>query len=487
MGQTPKAVGMAATATWRALRHPLLVLIMVMLAAILVAAGSLLAQLPGQLRDEPTTASRWLLNASSAHGMWGNLWLGLGLFDILHSPLTALLGILLALALSAHLAAQIASIVQMRSAQRAMTHAVAQIGTPVSIANGPRLVRSRFAVTALPAEVGDLVQIHLAQRFGTIEQSVGEILDTESFDKSQGGSDATSPDGADNESPACDQRFLALTGQNLLWLRLLLPIGLMLALGAVWVAVAFGWHVTTPPLAPNDTFRAVNQNLELVYQVPAAGQGDTAATLIVRNGTGSEAFSVLRAQRIRVGSTLVNIQPQYPGVLVQMEDGAAKLARPGGTERISQVGVVIPTRGSEESVLLPDYGAGLRIVQRGTEDDAMLLELYRSNAVEPVFRAELTRSGRVTIPLDDTQTAIVVNNMPGLQVDVSYQPGLWLAWVGLGLALVGLLGALRRVGFVVVQLAPWPTQRTLAVIQSNLPREQARLMARLAPLTGERY
>lgn len=487
--QTPRIAATVTKGLWRGLHHPLLALILVLLAALLALAANLLPQLPGQLRDEPATAARWLLSASSEQGMWGSFWLGLGLFDILHSPFIALLGILLSLALSAHLAAQLAAIAQVRAAARAWDKQAGPLGDPLPLPATTGLRRSRLAVPAPPAQTAQQVHEVLAQRFASVDALTLPRPGESSAEGAEGSAEADNPNPGDvreadaQTGAAQEQRYLATTGQLSLWLRLLLPLGLLLALAAVWSAIAFGWQVTTPPLAPGETFRAVNQNLVLAYQAPEPGQGEAAAALVVRVGEHSAAFSTARSQRARVGSTSVTIQPQYPGVLVQMDDGAAELARPGSTESVAQAGIVIPARGGEESVLLPGYGAGLRIVQRGAEHSAFILELYRSSDVEPVFRAELTPSGRVTIPLDDGAAAIVVTNMPGLKVDVRHAPGIWLAWVGLGIALVGLFAALRRAGFALVQLAPWPVSRTLVVIQSNLPREHARLVAHLSEIT----
>ena len=72
---------------WRWLCSPWLLFLGGGVGLTLALATRALPQLPGQLLDEPATAARWMQDMSANYGVWGNLWLALGLFDVLHSPL----------------------------------------------------------------------------------------------------------------------------------------------------------------------------------------------------------------------------------------------------------------------------------------------------------------------------------------------------------------------------------------------------------------
>ena len=133
-------------------------------------------------------------------------------------------------------------------------------------------------------------------------------------------------------------------------------------------------------------------------------------------------------------------------------------------------------------MLLPEQAAGLRIVQRGNSN-VFVLELYRSDAVLPDYLAELTQGGRLTIPLDQGGTELIVSTLPGLQVNVRYLPGLWLVWCGILLAIIGTLAFMRQAGFVVAQIAPWPMERSLIVLQSDHSQTIDELRTALAALT----
>jgi hypothetical protein len=78
-----------------------------------------------------------------------------------------------------------------------------------------------------------------------------------------------------------------------------------------------------------------------------------------------------------------------------------------------------------------------------------------------------------------SQANLRIRFLPGLHVRVRYLPGDWLLWGGLVLALAGAVGYLRRPFFALVQLAPWPGERSVLVVQSSSPEPLAELERRM--------
>ena len=60
---------------------------------------------------------------------------------------------------------------------------------------------------------------------------------------------------------------------------------------------------------------------------------------------------------------------------------------------------------------------------------------------------------------------------PGIIIEAQFLPGVWLMLVALGLILIGATGYLRRTSYLLLQLAPWPMERTITVAQSDSRNE----------------
>lgn len=65
--------------------------------------------------------------------------------------------------------------------------------------------------------------------------------------------------------------------------------------------------------------------------------------------------------------------------------------------------------------------------------------------------------------------------MSSMAAAVHYQPAIWLLWVALVLVVAGAVGYCYRPAFLLLQLAPWPTARTVVVAQSDGAAEIERL------------
>jgi len=172
--------------------------------------------------------------------------------------------------------------------------------------------------------------------------------------------------------------------------------------------------------------------------------------------------------RKNVGPATIQVRSAYPAVWIATSDGSDRLALPDQSKLHSHIGLVFATPGSEESVLMPEQGVGMRIVQRSGSDN-FVLEVYRSDAIQPIYRAELTTGGQLSVPFAPGEIGFTVSTLPGLQVDVRHLPGLWLVPVGILLALIGVVAFLRPSTFVTIQVAPWTLDQTVVILQSDHP------------------
>jgi hypothetical protein len=469
---------------WRWLRRPWLAITAGVIGVLLALAAWQLPQLPGQLVDEQAAASTWLLNTSTGYGLWGNAFLALGLFHVLRSPLIYLLLALLVPTLATQLADQLGALRQQHALHNAMVKEVTDApGTAIALPTTRHLFRWRGIVPSSITNAAASLEAQLRATFTNVTRSEAalEKILPESINESS--LDEADPD----HSPLHEIRMLGTRRERMNYVRPLLMIGLLISVTGAWISLAFGWQTTAPPLAPGATFRSANRSLLLHYAVPSTGTGDTGAanpTLeAVLQGSRIE-LVVDQAVRQPLGAATLRARPAFPGIWIATADGSEQLMLPGDNNLRGYVGMVFATPGSEESVLLPDQAAGLRIVQR-SGSDGFILELYRSDADQPVYRAELTPGGQLTVPLAPDELELLVSSLPGLQVDVRRLPGLWLVPLGILLALIGAVAYTRASAFALVQVAPWQAQHGVVNIQSDDPAILARLRSHVETIAGE--
>jgi hypothetical protein len=464
----------AGAGLWHWLRRPWLAIMAGCLGVILSIAVWQLPQLPGQLVDEQAAAANWLLNASTQYGIWGNLLLTLGLFDVLRSPLLYLLLALLIPTLAAQFADQLGAFRQQRGLQSFdLTSVLAQPGDAIPISTARPLFRWRGMISASPDAVITALEAKIQHDFHAVSRA--QVVPSPLPD----------PAGDSTEfalTPTNEIRLVGLRSPFLQYLRPLLMVGLLISVIGAWIALAFGWQVTSPPLAPESSFRSANRNLILHYSVPAT---DTLNSTLEASLQGEQVIlPTNQARQQQLGPATILVRPAYAALWLAIQDGSARLTLPGESQFYSQLGLVFPTPGSEESVLIPDQGTGMRIVQP-TDNNGFIIELYRSDAVEPIYRAELTPGGRLTIPFAPGDTELVISTLPGLQVDIRHLPGLWLVPLGILLAVIGAFAFVPTSSFVAVQIAAWASGYSLVVAQSDHPNLVADLRATLAIFVPE--
>ncbi|MFZ1756632.1 MAG: hypothetical protein WAU10_22970 [Caldilineaceae bacterium] len=442
---------------WETLRHPLLLVAAALFLLLLVLIGVALPQLPGQFADDPAGATRWLLSIRNEYGSLGTLLNGLGLFDLIHSPLIrgglAVLGLLLFV----HLGEQMADIHRSRRLPGLLGAATDGPGEPLPVPGGGLVFRSCSGLAQPFARMSDAIGGRLGDRFDASPSVLVRRTQTDG-----------------------ELRWLVQGHTWAYYLRPLLLAGILLALAVLWGGTNFGWEVTPPPLAPGSEFRFPRQGLHLRYSVLGEG-GSQNAALQVELGDATQLLAVGRTQTARLNNTTIHMQPTVPGIFLE-SDRPGTLLLPGDNGTTDRIGFVFPAPGSEESVLIPDADMGLRLV-RLAEEGRFLVETITGTS-GAVTRSEISQNESWAIPLIQGEQAgqevtIRLRFLPGLTVGIRYLPGDGLLWAALVLALIGGVGYVRCPFFALVQLGVWPGDRSVLVVQSSSPEPLTELEGRI--------
>jgi hypothetical protein len=445
---------------WRWLNQPWLLWVSGGVVLAMIVASRLLPQLPGQLNDEPATAARWLLAASAEYGSLGALLAGLGLFNVLHSPLLRVLLAIVGLILLIHLAEQTGIALGIRSVQTALNKPSGSNGEPLPLASYFPIYRRRLVHGELPPEVSEALREYLARCCDRVDRAIPQIAPQQ----------ANHEDGNDGPPTLLqEERVLALRHIRAAILRPLLSLGLLVLLIAAWLMATFGWQVTSPVLAPGESFHSPAHDLQFTYQPTSGSHAQaTVATPVVQIKVGGETTTqaVAKIAHARLGAVNVRVEPGPPALLAATSSGEEVLARPGQSRTAAAVGLIFPTPGSEDSVLLPALSIGLRIV-RQSDGPGFLVEFYRGDGVQPIQRVDIQRAGLQQVEIPGSALVLQITPLPGLQIEARRLPGTWLVWPALILVVAGLFGVWRRPVFALAQIALWPDHRALVILQSN--------------------
>ena len=449
---------------WGILRRPLLLISVAGFLLLLVLVGLALPQLPGQYADDPAGATRWLLTTRNEYPTLGALLNGLGLFDLIHSPLIraglALLGLLLLI----HLGEQLADIQRSRRLPALLAAPKDATGEPLPIPGSGDIFRSRSGLDATFAQMSGAISRRLGNRFDANPSVLVRRAQVSG--------------GPENEEG--EMRWLVQGHAWAYYVRPLLLVGILLALAVLWAGVNFGWEVSPAPLPPGGDFRFPQRGLHLRYAV-IGEQGNQTGALQVELGDATQLLAVGRSQTARLNNTNIRMQSDVPGIYVE-SDRPGTLLLPGQSGTTDRIGFVFPAPGSEESVLIPDGDVALRLV-RLVEEGQFLVETIAGDS-GAVARSEISQDEVRSMELlrgeqAGSQATIRIRFLPGLTVRVRYLPGDGLLWASLVLILAGAVGYLRRPFFALVQLAPWPDERSVLVVQSSSPEPLAELEGRI--------
>jgi len=282
--------------------------------------------------------------------------------------------------------------------------------------------------------------------------------------------------------------------QGSIWLRPLLLLGLLVALMAVWIILLVGWEVTPPLLAPGDEYRATTQRLAFAYRLSEEKE-TLLPTLSVELGETPQQLPLGESRQFGWGQIVIQAHAGAPALLIRSTDEAVTLSRLGQTQRTANLGLIFPSLGSEDSVVVAD-SVGLRVVRmavlpakENTSGNAnnnsmsplaepqehFLVEVYQSDETKPVQTIYVSQQMSATIQVSGAAREIWFIPLPSMAAAVRYQPGIWLLWLAIGLVLLGAVGYRYQPAFLVVQIAAWPMARAVIVAQSDLAADLERI------------
>lgn len=448
------------------LRQPWLIVTSSLLLLLLLSANVLLPQMPGQVAEDPVAATRWLNEIAASYNS-GALLRSLSLFSVLGSTLFRLNAALLAILAAVHLADAFALALAFVRLPRTLDAPSAEPGDPLAIRYPHPIYRQRYAASSQPEALSQ----ELISRFA----QVGEHLQERTVAPSLDGA-ATPIEGGDDEQTLDsqrEQRLLVLRHTRVTWLRPWLFGGLLLGLLALWSMVQLGWSISLPALAPGDSYANSLHDVTLSHGVRQSdAQGEVQSVLSATVASESIALLIGQATRGQAGGAQVYVEQGPPALWVSAPDTVFALPGGGTNEQRSSLGLVFPQLGSEQFVVLPAQNAGLRIVllANGTDQSAApsyLLEVYEGENVQPAQRLQINHDESITVKVDGKEMVLHVAPTYSLLAKVERRPGLWLLWLALALALIGAVGFLRRPGFILAQVAPWPDQRSVVVLQGS--------------------
>ena len=403
---------------------------------------------------------------------------GLGIFDVLRSPfllliLAALIFVLLVQAADAVLAA-----LALRRLPALLDNAAQPGGEALPVVVPHRVERWRGAVTLSSAAVLQACEAAIRPWAGRVERRMLRVtpalLQTASAQTEQPQTEPPQtepPPPTDAPITIVEERLLGVSGWVESALRPLLPTGMILALLVVGGYSLTGHSFLPAPLLPGERTSDAVLDLTAEYQLIAPQPGMLGPVLTVSKGDRRQTLPLQQAS-ITLDNVIVNVQPGAPALVVYTLDELALLARPGQSNRVSTIGLGFPYPGSEQVLVLPQSGVGVRMIRQdsGTPnatDDTFAVEVFQGDSEEPVQRFTIDNSTvkRVVTPTGDVPLGFAPIAM--FQVQAYTAPAAWLLIPALLLAAVGAYGFRRRPGFLLAQVGPWPVERSVVVLQTD--------------------
>jgi len=482
----------------------------------------LLQQMPGQLYDDPAGAQRWALITSESYGPLGNVFNALGLFNVIHNPLLQLLIIALILLVLIRLGDQIAEVWRFHQITDQLGDETPVVGEPIALPTVQATYRLRQAYATEATALTAMAVETLQERFDTVEQQramVSQLPATAptlaadaTADKATAQQKDVASSGDDVETEEVEeQRILALRKVSYARVRPFFFLGLLLALVTIWIILSWGWNVNPSPLVPGADYRSAAYQLALQYEVdpvtvPVERITPTEATsaetspidltasmsqtltgttesresvplaglpvLVAEIGEEQRRAPLGATMRLNRGQTLISSKAGPPALLLRTTSTEPLLSRLGQSQMVPTMGLIFPSPGSEESVVI-DQALGLRIVRLATEaaeTEEFVAEVYDANN-QLIKRMQLKEPATIELVIEKRSVNVDVIFLPSMQIAVAHQPTIWLFWPALLFTLIGLVGYCYRPAFLLLQFAPWPIDRTVAVVQSSDEQE----------------
>ena len=483
---------------WHWLGSPTVLGLAGALVLLLFLGAAVIRQMPGQIADDPAAATRWLLTVGEEYGMLGNTLRTLGLFDVLHNPVLQLLLAIIALILFIHLGNMAAALWRFWQIAQIPPAPVNTAGGPIPLPTTQPLYRLRQTTTQLPAELAAQLARILKLQFDEVMTTTVSLTAPPASAAQAETQLAVEPLLVTDRVSVAEWRLLARRHpQPWIWLRLLVIVGLFLALAGVWIILLAGWEITPPLLAPGEQYRATTQRVTLSYTVLEHADA-LAPTLGVELADSSHEVPLAESRRLQLGQVTLAANAGPPALWIRSKDAAVTLSRPGQAQNAMDLGLIFPTLGSEDSVVVENR-VGLRIVRVAVLPEAVkanandsandstasplntaaheqfLVEVYQPDEAKPVQTIVVSGPATAKIQVSGKVRELRFVPLPSMAAAVRYQPAIWLLWVALALVVVGAVGYRYRPAFLLLQLAPWPTARTVVVAQSDVAAEIERL------------
>jgi len=507
-----------------------------------------LPQMPSQLQGDLAGAQRWMLQMSEGYGPLGNGFRALGLFSVLSSPLLQLLIILLALIILTQLGDYLAKAWRLYQIRQQLHSEISAVGAPLQVPTVQPIYRLRQAIRADATKLMQQIRNDLQKRFVVIKSNtihlpvsdipvsdipVSDVLQAADMQGSPPDADASPGFEAVAES-VVERRLFALGDIRFALLRPVLFIGLFFTLLTIWIIVLWGWTLNPDPLAPGAEYRSVAQRVALRYEVteqqPILPSSAVVETTAERNASSASPIAVdenvigsaasitdpqitgaaeamtdsvripmlvatvgeqtfrapiYRAIHLNWGQTVITSRAGPPALYLRTTSNEPQLSRLGQSQTVPSMGLLFPSPGSEESIVVAQ-ALGLRIIRLPQNDNAeernqFLAEVYDANNLL-IKRISIKERVSTELLLDDPTGAqpIMVEfiALPGMALEVAHRPAMWLFWPALLLSLVGIIGFARQPAFVLLQFAPWPIDRTVVIVQSD-EKDELMLMQEL--------
>lgn len=468
--QRESLIGRAIDSMWRLLRRPwLLVALLALLGATLLWAR-MIPQIPGQLAESAADATRWLNATFATTSVPGaELARSLGLFDLYASPWLRVLLSLVTLLAAVQVADALDALYRWRGAS--FEAATGKVAEPVTLApNG--IVRERIAVDAPPERVAELA-LDWAEKSGMAASTFVRVA---------------APLGELEAQPAlenmpvvesAEQRFLFRKRGWSVWLTPLLSLGALVAALLLWANVFWAWNLRPDVLAPGGSFESVERGVALRNDFdPERLPGYTLEM------NGEETVYAADGQWHMLpgfGAPRVRANGDIPALMVQADD--ALLALPNAPKPQDVVGVLLPALGSEQFIVLPGEGIGLRLVRisDGIEEQYWA-EVYDEESVQPIVRQQIEGPSSLEVPIVDQQTlTLQIAPAQGLQVEIQRSFGRMLWLPALLMILAGIIALILPARLLLAQISPWEKERTLLIAQGTSAKEVNALVNALQP------
>jgi len=445
---------------WLALSDPRPLVVVAALLLTLLVVSSFVPQLPGQLRGEPLAADRWLTSAAENLGGAGALLRGAGLFDVMHNLAFRLLlwaGSFLLLVQIAH---AMLFAVQFRRLSTALDKTEISGGDPLPVTLPLAVQRWRVAVDGIPVTVAARSEALVRTWATRLERRTLRVPPSPPQVELQ-----TAPtDGG----AILEERLLATRGLTGAALQPLLPTGMLLALALVWWYSVAAHQFIPAALLPgehaSDAALGIAFEYALVY--PAPGM---IGPVIKVNKDGQQQMLPMAPAQLRIDGVTISVQPGAPAMLVQTLDAAPLLAQPGQANTAATLAVGFPNPGSEQALVMPLAGIGMRIIRQDTAatDAVFVVEIFQGDGEEPVQRLTIDGSQveRILTPVGDIPLGFVP--VPMFQVQAYTTPPVWWLLLALLLAVAGALGFRRQPAFLLAQAGPWPVNRSVVIVQTS--------------------